>query len=129
MQHRNLVLIALLSCLGCEEKKDATEVPAPVAEVAKTPEPAPKEKPTEELAAAAKEKTEQEQAQAAVEENPLTECCRSLGKKGFMERSPEYMAASQVCGEALQGKKELASVLPEIKKALKGQALPETCAH
>ena len=70
----------------------------------------------------------QEQEQAAVDENPLTLCCRSLGQKGFMERSPEYMAASQVCGDALQGKKELASVLPEIKKALKSQPLPDTCS-
>jgi hypothetical protein len=126
MKHTSLVLIALWSCLACEEKKEAPkEAPAPAPEVAKPPEPTPK--PAEEPPAAAA--TDQAKAdQAAVEANPLTACCQSLGKKGFMERSPEYMAASQVCGEALTGKKQLASVLPDIKKALKGQPLPDTCA-
>jgi len=126
MKHRSLILIALWSCLACEETKEAPKeapAPAPAPEVAKPAEPTPK--PAEEpAAAAATAKAEQ----AAVEENPLTACCQSLGKKGFMERSPEYMAASQVCGEALTGKKQLASILPDIKKALKSQPLPDTCA-
>ena len=114
MKHRSLILIALWSCLACEETKEAPKeapAPAPAPEVAKPAEPTPK--PAEEpAAAAATAKAELE----AVEENPLTACCQSLGKKGFMERSPEYMAASQVCGEALTGKKQLASILRQARR-------------
>ena len=131
MNHRRLIWAFALLSLGCEEKKEAppTEAPAPVAEAAKAPEAPPKS--ADQLAAeaaAASAKSDAEKEQAAVDENPLTLCCRSLGQKGFMERSPEYMAASQVCGDALQSKKELASILPEIKKALKSQPLPDTCS-
>jgi hypothetical protein len=130
MKSRNLLLALSLLSLACEEKKEPAAAPAPLATQAV--EPAPKEKSAEEVAAEAAEKAaekaEKEKAQAAVEDSPLTLCCRSLGQKGFMERSPEYMAASQICGEALQAKKELASILPEVKKALKGQPMPETCA-
>jgi len=127
MNPRHLLLPMTLLFLGCEEKQEPAPAPAP-APAAQAAEPAPKEKTADELAAEATEKAEKEKAQAAVEESPLTLCCRSLGQKGFMERSPEYMAASQICGEALQAKKELASILPEVKKALKGQPMPATCA-
>lgn len=128
MKPTNLLLALSLLSLACEEKKESAPAPAPAPVATQAAEPAPKEKSADELAAEAAEKAAKEKAQAAVEESPLTLCCRSLGQKGFMERSPEYMAASQVCGEALQAKKELASILPEVKKALKGQPMPDTCA-
>jgi len=130
MNQRNWIVLVALSVLGCDEKKEPPTEPAPSAvPTAPAPAPAPAE-PSANAAdsAQAEAKAEAAKEQAAVDENPLTACCRSLGQKGFMERSPEYMGASQACGEALQAKKDLASVLPDIKKALKGKALPDTCA-
>jgi len=133
LNHRNVMLALTLACFGCEEEKKAPEAapaatPAPIVEPA--PAPAAPEKSAADAAAeeaAAAEKAAAAKQEAAAAEDPLTLCCRSLGQKGFMERSPEYMGASQACGEALQAKKDLASVLPAIKKALKGKALPDTC--
>lgn len=128
MNQRNLFLIMALSCLGCEEKKEpAPAAPAPIPSAEPTPKAAEPEKPAVDVASA-EAKAAADKEQAEVDENPLTGCCRSLGQKGFMERSPEYMGASQACGEALQAKKDLASVLPDIKKALKGKPLPDTCS-
>ena len=77
------------------------------------------------------EKTEEQKAreaeQAEVEANPLTDCCRSLGQRGFMERSPSYIAASKECGEAMTAKKSVTEALPAIKKALGKDALPDQC--
>lgn len=129
MNQRTLILAVVL-CLGCEEKKEPAAAPAPEPTPAPAVAPAAPEEPADAAAEAARaeDKATAEKEQAAVDENPLTGCCRSLGQKGFMERSPEYMGASQACGEALQAKKDLASVLPDIKKALKGKPLPDTCA-
>lgn len=138
----SLVSTALLS-FGCEEteqtepakttqaasetKKDTKD--QPVKAEAKPDSKSAESKPSdaekqdaEEKAAAAKK------AQAEVEANPLTECCRALGKKGFTERSPDYMAASKACGESMSKKEDLAKALPGVKKALNGKSLPEECA-
>jgi len=133
MNQRNwiaLVALSALSVLGCDEKKEPPTEAKAIATAAATATPAPTPAAAEPSANAAQAEAKAEAAkeQAQVDENPLTACCRSLGQKGFMERSPEYMGASQACGEALQAKKDLASVLPDIKKALKGKPLPDTCA-
>lgn len=130
MKHpRSWILAMTLTSIGCEEKPAPAPTPppapAPIVEPAPAPSPAPS---ADAEAARAEEQAKKAKEEAAMAESPLVGCCRSLGQKGFMERSPEYMGASQVCGEALQEKKELASVLPEIKKALKGKPLPDTCA-
>jgi hypothetical protein len=141
MIDRNWVLscsfLALASCLGgCEEKPEAEEKTAAAEQAEEPAAEAPQEKSAEELArekaeaeAAAKKEEEEAAAQKEVDENPITECCRALGKKGFTERSPEYMAASKVCGESLEAKEEIGKALPGIKTALKGQPLPSECSE
>lgn len=123
---RATVVLALASLMlfACEEKKEpaaetAALQPAAVVEPAKA-EP---EQKAEEKQAADEAKAEQQ----AVEDNPLTPCCRELGRKGFMDHSPEYMAASKECGEAMTAGKSVADVQGAIKTALKGKALPESC--
>jgi hypothetical protein len=108
---------------ACEdEPKPETKVEAATPAVPeKPPEPTAEEKEAKEKAAEAKK------AQAEVEANPLTECCRALGSMGFTKRSTEYMAASTDCGSAMTNNKSLADATAAIKKALKGQELPEEC--
>lgn len=123
--------------LGCEEKSEPEQKTAAAeqAEAPASPE-APKEKSAEELAAEEAAKAEEEKkaaeeaaAQKEVEENPITECCRALGRKGFTERNPDYMAASKACGEAMEAKEGLDKALPGIKAALKSEALPSECSN
>lgn len=132
MKSNAFTLVALLalssSVVGCDEEKPAEppkeEPAAPVVQ-----EKSAEEKAAEEKAAveAAKKAEEAAAAEAKLKENPLTECCRALGQKGFMERSPEFMAASKVCGEAMGENKELKDVLPGIEKELKGKTTPDEC--
>ncbi len=125
---RNAMILAavFLFTVGCEEAKkpDAETAPAapPVitsAAVKTTPEPA--------ASAVDPAKAAQAEAQKAVEENPLTPCCRALGRIGFTERSQEYTAAAQECGKGMEANKTLAQVASDAKKALKGKALPDEC--
>ncbi len=119
----------LLICLtGCEEDQPV-KAPEPVVEAA-TPENAAKPQPAAPAKdeAADEKAAEEAKAQAEVEANPLTECCRALGKQAFTLRSPEYHGASKACGEALTEKKSLSAVLPAIKKSLKDKALPGECS-
>lgn len=126
---RNAMILAavFLFTAGCEEAKkpDAEVQAAPVvpaitsAAVKTTPEPA--------ASAVDPAKAAQAEAQKAVEENPLTPCCRALGRIGFTERSQEYTAAAQECGKGMEANKTLAQVASDAKKALKGKALPDEC--
>lgn len=127
---RNAMILAavFLFTVGCEEAKkpDAETQAAPVvpptiasAAVKTTPEPA--------ASAVDPAKAAQAEAQKAVEENPLTPCCRALGRIGFNERSQEYTAAAQDCGKGMEANKTLAQVAADLKKALKGKALPDEC--
>ncbi len=126
------ILIALANLtFACEEEK------APPPEEKKAEVAAPAEKSAEEKAKeeaeqkaieeAQKKAEEAAAAEAKLQENPMTECCRALGQKGFVERSPEYMAASKVCGAAMEEKKELGDTLPAIEKELKGKTTPDEC--
>ncbi len=127
----SLVLIMLSTLVACDEEKPSVEEAAPAevpagpsaAEIAEQ-EAAAKKAAEEE----AKRAEEEAKAQQALAQNPLTECCRSLGQKGFTMRSPEYMGASKICGEAMEAKKELADILGAIKTELKGKEMPEECA-
>jgi hypothetical protein len=123
-------LLGVLMLLGCEEKAEPEQKKEAVEEAPAPPEETAAEKAAEAAAQAeAKAKQEEEaQAQAAVDENPLTECCRALGKKGFMERSPDYMAASKACGEAMEAKESPDKAMTAIKKALKGNSVPSECS-
>jgi len=119
-------MLLAVTC-GCEEEKAKPEVEAATPEavaVEKGPTAAEKKAADEEAA----RKAEEEKKQAEVDANPLTECCRALGKQAFTLRSPEFHGASKVCGEALTSNGDLASVLPEIKKSLKDKTLPSECA-
>jgi hypothetical protein len=129
---RTLVLLPLACVLmwGCEEKKPVEEAkpePAPVVAAA-APAAAPAAA-TPEDEAAKQEAAAKAAAPKEVEEDPLTPCCRELGRMGFMERSPEAMAASQECGKAMSEKKTLPDVIGAITKAMKGKALPEACSQ
>jgi hypothetical protein len=115
--------------LGCEEEKkpEAAPVVQPVA-------PLPAEKTAEEKAAeeqaaaeAAKKAEEAAKAEAELQENPLTECCRALAQQAFMQRSVEFKAGEQICGEAMKEDKKLSDVLPAIQAKLAGKTLPEPC--
>lgn len=124
-----LLALSTLALTGCEEEKkeDVVDAKASAAvDEQAPPAPQPAEE-TEEDAEEAERKAEAEKEQAEVEANPLTECCRALGKKGFTLRSPEYMAASKACGESLTAEAPVSTALVGIKKALKEQALPEEC--
>ena len=127
-----LVPALLLLAVGCEDEKQAAKEAALAAATPETPAlvenkgPSPEEKKAAEEEAA--RKAAEDKAEAELAANPLTECCRALGKQAFTLRSPEFHGASKACGEALTAKKDLASVLPEIKKSLKDKALPEECA-
>lgn len=113
---------------GCEEKAAEAEVEAAATKVEKVEAPAPEPEPSAaEVAKKAAELAEEESAQAEVEANPLTECCRALGQRAFKLRSPEFHGASKVCGEAMGEEKKMADILPEIKKALKAEPLPDEC--
>lgn len=124
---RNAMILAavFLFTAGCEEAKKPEAEPALVAPVIAsaavktTPEPA--------ASAVDPAKAAQAEAQKAVEENPLTPCCRALGRIGFNERSQEYTAAAQDCGKGMEANKTLAQVASDAKKALKGKALPDEC--
>lgn len=122
-----LVLATFVS--ACEEEKPAPEAKQEVAAAPVVPEKSAEEKAAEEKAAAeaAKKAEEAAAAEAKLKENPLTACCRALGQKGFMERSPEFMAASKVCGDAMGENKEMKDVLPGIEKELKGKTTPDEC--
>lgn len=122
-------LAAALLTVGCDEKPAAEEAKVEQPQVEAPPEKSAEEKAAEEKAAAeeAKKAEEEAKAQAELAKNPLTECCRALGQRGFTQRSPTYMAASKVCGEAMTGSKELAAVLPDIKKELGKEAVPDEC--
>ncbi len=140
IQGSTISLVSVLTacawlCLACDEKKDETTSASSEAMATQQPSAAAPAKSAEQQtaeaaaeAAADKAREEAEKEQAAVDENPITECCRALGKKGFTERSPEYMAASKVCGEALTAQDALEKALPGIKTALKSQPLPSECA-
>ncbi|HEX2878853.1 MAG TPA: hypothetical protein VHO25_04885 [Polyangiaceae bacterium] len=125
---RNAIIVAgvFIFTVGCEEAKKPEAAPAPVAApviasaAVKAAEPAPS-------AAVDPVKAAQAEAQKAVEENPLTPCCRALGRIGFNERSQEYTAAAQDCGKGMEANKTLAQVAADLKKALKGKSLPDEC--
>lgn len=124
-----VLALSSLILFACEEKKEpaaeTAEQPAAAVEPAAVVQPAKAEPAVnaEEKQAADEAKAEQQ----AVEDNPLTPCCRELGRKGFMDHSPEYMAASKECGEAMTAGKAVADAQGAIKTALKGKALPESC--
>lgn len=123
------LLALLISSAGCDEEK-ALPAPETAAAVAPAlPEKTAEEKAAEEKAAAeeAKRKEEAAQAEAELAKNPLTECCRALGQKGFTMRSPEYMAASKVCATAMEAEKKLDSITADVEKELKGKELPAEC--
>lgn len=125
------MLLAISLSVGCEEK-EATAAEDKASEAAAAPAPPEKtaeEKAAEEKAAAEAKKQAEEEAkiQAELAANPITECCRALGQKGFTERSPQYMAASKVCGAALEDEKKLESVIGQIEKELEGKATPDEC--
>ena len=128
-----LTLIAVSMFAGaCDEPAEA-KPSAEEAKPAAPPEKTAEEKAAEEKAATAAAEAEKkaEEAKKAEEElakNPLTECCRSLGQKGYAMRSAEYMSASKVCGSAMTDKKTLQAALGDIKKELKAEPLPDTCA-
>lgn len=132
MNSNAVTLVALLALssfvAGCDEEKPA-EAPKEESAAPALPEKSAEEKAAEEKAAveAAKKAEEAAAAEAKLQADPLTECCRALGQKGFMERSPEFMAASKVCGDAMGEKKELKEILPDIEKELKGKTTPDAC--
>lgn len=124
-----LVSALLVFSVGCEDEKPDAKDAALAAAIPEAP--ALKGPSAEEKKAAEEEasrKAAEEKAEAELAANPLTECCRALGKQAFTLRSPEFHGASKACGEALTSQKDLASVLPEIKKSLKDKVLPEECA-
>ena len=127
-----LLPIALTFFAGCDDKQAQSQEPSLDAAKTEAPAIAENKGPSAEEKKAADEeaarKAEEEKAQAELAANPLTECCRALGKQAFTLRSPEFHGASKACGEALTAEKDLASVLPEIKKSLKDKPLPEECA-
>ena len=116
---------------GCDEEKapPAAQEEAATAAQATPPEKSAEEKAEEERAAAeaAKKAEEAAKAEAELQENPLTECCRALAQQAFMQRSVEYKAGEQICGEAMKEEKKLSDVLPAIQAKLAGKALPEPC--
>lgn len=129
--------IAILGALGiglfsvaCDEEpaKEAEKVEQPQVEA--TPEKTVAEKAAEEKAIAdeAAKVAEEAKAQEELAKNPLTECCRALGQRGFTQRNPTYMAASKVCGEAMGEKKDLSQAIGDIKKELAAEELPDECA-
>jgi len=122
-------LTVALFAAGCDEKPEPEPAKVEQEQVEAPPEKTAEEKAAEEKAAAeeAKKAEEEAKAQAELAKNPMTECCRALGQRGFTQRSPTYMAASKVCGEAMTEKKELAAVLPDIKKELGKEAVPDEC--
>lgn len=128
-----LCALCTLALAGCEEEKKE-EMVEEKASAAIDDDASPPPKSAEEMleqekeeAEEAKRKAEADKEQAEVDANPLTECCRALGKKGFTLRSPEYMAASKACGEALTEEAPVSTALVGIKKSLKDQALPTEC--
>lgn len=127
-----LLPVALLFVFGCDDKPAKSQEPSLDAAKVETPALVENKGPSAEEKKAAEEeaarKAEEEKAQAELAANPLTECCRALGKQAFTLRSPEFHAASKACGDALTAEKDLASVLPEIKTSLKDKSLPAECA-
>ncbi len=129
-----VVIMISLGAIACEEAPPAS--PSPKLEVEAAKVEALPEKSKAELAAEgklaaeeSKRKADEEKAQAELAKNPLTECCRALGKKGYTERSMEYMGASKVCGAGMTEGKSLAEISASMKKELKGKSLPEECAN
>ncbi len=139
MKYRTWFLLGCVCLLGCDEKTEAEAKTEQEAETAKAEQSAaqavPTQTPEEKAAAAAaraaaeRKRKEEAKEQEKVEANPLTECCRALGKRGFTQRSPEYMKASKACGKALEAEETPAQALPGIKKALKGKGLPSECSE
>ncbi len=127
------LLVSFAWLTGCDEKSEPTQtrVESVQAEHPSAPPGQDSEQPSKEekaeILAEHQRQEEEAKAQAEVDANPLTECCRSLGQKAFTLRSPEYHGASKACGEAMNEKKELSAILPDLKKALKAQALPDEC--
>jgi hypothetical protein len=80
----------------------------------------------QERAAAEKEKQAEEQAKSR--EEALQNCCRALAKAGFERRSMNFMASADACDAAVEKKRPLSDVAPEIRQALKeGEELPSAC--
>ncbi|HTM45387.1 MAG TPA: hypothetical protein VL137_10555 [Polyangiaceae bacterium] len=125
---RNTIVLVLGCSLvwACEDPKPVAVEQNPPAAAAVAPA-AVKANP-EPAKPAASATTAADEAQKAVEENPLTPCCRALGRKGFVEHSPEYTGAGKQCGEAMTDKKTIEQIRAELKTTLKGKALPDECA-
>jgi hypothetical protein len=125
---RNAIVLVVVCTFtaACEEAKKPAEENAPAAAAVIT-SAAVKAEPAASAAAKAAEKAAEQEAQKAVEENPLTPCCRALDSRGMMQRSPEYKAASQDCGQAMGENMTLAQATTAIKAALKGKELPAEC--
>lgn len=130
-----LFALSTLTLVGCEDKETEETVEEKAAATVEEAKPLPKKSAEEMLAEEkakkeeAKRKAEEAKKQAEVDANPLTECCRALGQKGFKLRSPEYMAASKACGEAMTEEAPVGTALIGIKKALKGKTLPSECSE
>jgi hypothetical protein len=124
MSRKLVAGLAYLMVLACDDpqKPEPVKVEEPIRITpTKTEAEAPKPSPAQ-LA-----EEESAKAQAAVEANPLTPCCRALSKMGFMQRSPDFIAASEACGAAMAAKKSKAEAKPAIKKALGKEGLPSEC--
>lgn len=115
-----LAASALLLIWGCgkSEKERPKRPVLPVPQVqAPAPDPA-SEKATE---------AEEALAEKKAEEEAFAACCTTLKKRGFEDRSMEYMAASRACESAGQEGKSLADVSSDLAKELKDKALPGAC--
>lgn len=115
--------LCLLS-FGCEEEKAEEKKPVekPLEVSPVKAEPEVKADPEAPATASA-----EQQAQADVEANPLTACCRALGQRGFMQRSPTYVAAAKACGESMEKKESKTQAASSIKGALGKDPLPSEC--
>lgn len=128
------ILCTVMFAWGCEDKP----APEPAVDSATAEAARPSEKTAEEKAAAEasaklaaeeeRKKEESAKVDAELAENPMTECCRALSAKGFTLRSAEYMTAAKTCGEALAANKQVSEALPDIKKQLGSEPVPDQCA-
>lgn len=119
---RLMVLGALLATTACG-KSEKERPRRPVLPVPQIQNPAPSATPAQ-----AKATPEQEALAAKkVEADAFAQCCTSLAKRGFEDRSMEYMAASRSCEAAVRDGKQLADVSSDLLKELKDKALPGSC--